>query len=124
MKNQLILKFLFLTSGYHRFSRFMPMPDTFSVLRIPNYLFAGLAHRPRKILLFVNPFGGKKKGLKIWEKDVQPLMTIAGIDTKMLVTERVGHARDTLLSVDLSDFHASFILCFVLGAFAVSFIFG
>ena len=96
---------------------------TFSPLRIPNYRFAGLAHRPRKILLFVNPFGGKKKGLKIWEKDVQPLMTIAGIDTKMLVTERVGHARDTLLSVDLSDFHASFILCFV-GVFAASFIFG
>lgn len=80
------------------------------MLRIPNYRSAGLAHRPRKILLFVNPFGGKKKGLKIWEKDVQPLMTIAGIDTKILVTERVGHARDILLSVDLSDFHVSFTL--------------
>ncbi|XP_076634236.1 ceramide kinase isoform X2 [Colletes latitarsis] len=68
-----------------------------------------LTHRPRKILLFVNPFGGKKKGVKIWEKDVQPLMTIAGIETKMLVTERVGHARDTLLTADLSDFHA--IVC-------------
>lgn len=67
--------------------------------------FLGLTHRPRKILLFVNPFGGKKKGPKIWEKDVQPLMTIAGIETKMLVTERVGHARDTLLTADLSDFH-------------------
>lgn len=41
----------------------------------------------------------------------------------MLVTERIGHARDTLLSADLSDFHASFILCFVLRAFAASFIF-
>ncbi|KOX79352.1 Ceramide kinase [Melipona quadrifasciata] len=57
------------------------------VKTIRNYLM-GLSHRPRKILLFVNPFGGKKKGLKIWEKDVQPLMTIAGIDTKILVTER------------------------------------
>lgn len=56
-------------------------------------------------MIFVNPFGGKKKGLKIWEKDVQPLMTIAGIETKMLVTERVGHARDTLMNADLSDFH-------------------
>ncbi|XP_006566593.1 ceramide kinase isoform X3 [Apis mellifera] len=65
-----------------------------------------LTHRPRKILLFVNPFGGKKKGLKIWEKDVQPLMTIAGIETKMLVTERVNHIRDILLSTDLTDFHA------------------
>ncbi|KOC62165.1 Ceramide kinase [Habropoda laboriosa] len=75
------------------------------VKTIRNYLM-GLTHRPRKILLFVNPFGGKKKGLKIWEKDVQPLMTIAGIETKMLITERMGHARDTLLNADLSDFHA------------------
>lgn len=36
---------------------------------------------------------------------MQPLMTIAGIETKMLVTERVGHARDTLMNADLSDFH-------------------
>ncbi|XP_076243330.1 ceramide kinase [Calliopsis andreniformis] len=78
------------------------------VKTIRNYLM-GLSHRPRKILLFVNPFGGKKKGLKIWEKDVQPLMTIAGIETKMLITERMGHARDMLLTADLSDFHA--IVC-------------
>lgn len=58
-------------------------------------------------MLFVNPFGGKKKGVKIWEKDVQPLMTIAGVETKMLITERVGYARDILLTADLSDFHVS-----------------
>lgn len=68
----------------------------------------GLTHRPRKVMLFVNPIGGKKKGIKIWEKDVQPLMTIAGIETKMMVTERAGHIRDTLLTADLSDLHVSF----------------
>lgn len=83
-------------------------------------VFIGLTHRPRKILLFINPFGGKKRGLKIWEKDVQPLMTIAGIDAKTLVTERVGHIRDVLLSADLTDFHVSFIFHFVLKAFTVT----
>ena len=39
-------------------------------------------------------------------------MTIAGIDAKILVTERVGHIRDVLLSVDLTDFHVSFIFSF------------
>ena len=29
--------------------------------------------RPRKILLFINTFGGKKKVLRFWEKDVQAL---------------------------------------------------
>lgn len=63
-------------------------------------------------MLFVNPVGGKKKGVKIWEKDVQPLMTIAGIETKMMVTERTGHIRDTLLTADLSDLHVSFDFAF------------
>lgn len=62
------------------------------------------------MILFINPIGGKKKGVKIWEKDVQPLMTIAGIETKMMVTERAGHIRDTLLTVDLSDLHVSLVL--------------
>lgn len=58
-------------------------------------------------MLFINPIGGKKKGVKIWEKDVQPLMTIASIETKMMVTEHAGHIRDTLLTADLSDLHVS-----------------
>ncbi|XP_071570266.1 ceramide kinase isoform X2 [Temnothorax nylanderi] len=75
------------------------------VKTIRNYLL-GLSCRPRKVMLFINPIGGKKKGVKIWEKDVQPLMTIAGIETKMMVTERAGHIRDALLTADLSDLHA------------------
>ncbi|KAH0950646.1 hypothetical protein HN011_000416 [Eciton burchellii] len=75
------------------------------VKTIRNYLLS-LTHRPRKVMLFINPIGGKKKGVKIWEKDVQPLMTIAGIEMKMMVTERAGHIRDTLLTADLSDLHA------------------
>lgn len=62
------------------------------------------------MMLFINPVGGKKKGVKIWEKDVQPLMTIAGIETKMIITERAGHIRDVLLTADLSDLHVSFVL--------------
>lgn len=61
-------------------------------------------------MLFINPIGGKKKGIKIWEKDVQPLMTIAGIETKMMITERAGHIRDALLTADLSDLHVSPVL--------------
>lgn len=68
-----------------------------------------MTHRPRKVMLFINPIGGKKNGVRIWEKDVQPLMTIAGIETKVIVTERTGHIFDTLLMADLSDLHVSLI---------------
>ncbi|XP_012258476.2 ceramide kinase [Athalia rosae] len=75
------------------------------VKTIRNYL-TGLTNRPRKIMFFVNPFGGKKRGLKIWEKEVQPLLTLAGIETRSMVTERAGHIRDTLLACNLDDVQA------------------
>ncbi|XP_015607020.1 ceramide kinase isoform X2 [Cephus cinctus] len=65
-----------------------------------------LSHRPRRIMVFVNPFGGKKKGLKIWERDVQPLMNIAEVETKLMITERAGHIRDTLLAASMDDIQA------------------
>ena len=56
-------------------------------------------------MVFVNPFGGKKKGLKIWEKQVQPLMAIAGIETKLIITERAGQIKETLLTENFDDIH-------------------
>ncbi|XP_058809040.1 ceramide kinase isoform X2 [Phymastichus coffea] len=76
------------------------------VKTINNYL-AALPQRPRKILLFVNPYGGKRKGLRIWEKRVAPLMQLAGVEAKVVVTERAGHIRDTLLSCELDNYQAA-----------------
>ncbi|KAJ8683458.1 hypothetical protein QAD02_019250 [Eretmocerus hayati] len=75
------------------------------VKTLRNYI-TNLRHRPRKILLFVNPFGGKKKGLEIWEKRVQPLMNLAGVEAKVIVTERAGHIHDYLMSCELGSYHA------------------
>lgn len=75
------------------------------VKTIRNYL-TGLTHRPRKIMFFVNPFGGKKRGLKIWKREVEPLLAIAGVETKLMVTERAGHIRDVLLTCSLDDIQA------------------
>ncbi|XP_012278630.1 ceramide kinase [Orussus abietinus] len=75
------------------------------VKTIRNYL-KNISQRPRKILIFVNPYGGKKKGLKIWEKEVQPLLKIAEIESRVIVTERAGHVRDTLLTTNLDDIQA------------------
>ena len=35
--------------------------------------------RPRSCLVFVNPDGGAKKGLKIWTDKVEPLFRLAGV---------------------------------------------
>lgn len=78
------------------------------VKTIQNYL-NGFTYRPRKMMVFVNPFGGKRKGLKIWEKQVQPLMMIAGIEIKLIITEKAGQIRDTLLTANLDDINA--VIC-------------
>lgn len=70
---------------------------------IRTFLVTGLKNRPKRLLLFVNPYGGKKKGLKIYEKHVKPLFIMAGIEANVIITQRQNHARDTLLSCSFEN---------------------
>ncbi|RLM61734.1 ceramide kinase isoform X1 [Panicum miliaceum] len=56
--------------------------------------------RPKNLMVFVHPLCGKGRGVKNWEI-VAPLFDRAKIKTKVIVTNRAGHAYDTLVS--LSD---------------------
>ena len=67
------------------------------------FLVSGLKNRPKRLLLFVNPYGGKRKGLKIYEKHVKPLFLVAGIEANVIITQRQNHARDTLLSCSFDN---------------------
>ncbi|XP_041802598.1 ceramide kinase family protein isoform X2 [Chelmon rostratus] len=60
--------------------------------------------RPHRLLVFINPFGGKKKGRKIFHSLVAPLFELAGISSHVIVTERANQARDHLLKKDLTGF--------------------
>ncbi|KAK2851358.1 hypothetical protein Q5P01_007634 [Channa striata] len=60
--------------------------------------------RPHKLLVFINPFGGKRKGRKIYHSVVAPLFELAGISSHVIVTERANQARDHLLKKDLAGF--------------------
>lgn len=42
-----------------------------------------LPEGPRRLTIFVNPFSGKKKGLKIW-KEVHPILRLAGISLDII----------------------------------------
>ncbi|XP_049933498.1 ceramide kinase isoform X2 [Nymphaea colorata] len=54
--------------------------------------------RPKNLLVFVHPFSGKGKGCMIWES-VSPIFTRAKVATKVIITQRAGHALDTMLSL-------------------------
>ncbi|XP_026224600.1 ceramide kinase family protein [Anabas testudineus] len=60
--------------------------------------------RPHRLLVFINPFGGKRKGRKIYHSVVAPLFELAGISSHVIVTERANQARDHLLKKDLTGF--------------------
>ncbi|XP_027899563.1 ceramide kinase [Xiphophorus couchianus] len=60
--------------------------------------------RPHRLLVFINPFGGKKKGRQIYHSLVAPVFELAGISSHVIVTERANQARDHLLKKDLTGF--------------------
>ncbi|XP_029908952.1 ceramide kinase-like isoform X2 [Myripristis murdjan] len=64
-----------------------------------------LAGRPKRLLVYINPFGGKQQGRRVYEQKVSPLFARAGIATHVIVTEYANHARDHLRTqAELDDF--------------------
>ncbi|XP_073429596.1 ceramide kinase [Dendrobates tinctorius] len=60
--------------------------------------------RPKHLLVYINPYGGKKKGKQIYDKKVAPLFSLASISTEVIVTEYANHARDNLYEVNLEKY--------------------
>ncbi|XP_076133190.1 ceramide kinase [Alosa pseudoharengus] len=60
--------------------------------------------RPHRLLVFINPFGGKRRGKQIFHSLVAPLFELAGISSHVVVTERANQARDHILKKDLTGF--------------------
>ncbi|KAK0132150.1 Ceramide kinase [Merluccius polli] len=55
-----------------------------------------LSHRPRCLLVYINPHGGRHLAKWIYDRKVAPLFCRAGISTDVIITERANHARDHL----------------------------
>ncbi|XP_030404220.1 ceramide kinase-like isoform X3 [Gopherus evgoodei] len=59
--------------------------------------------RPRKLLVFVNPVGGRCRASEIYRDRVAGLFALAGIQTEVIETQRPHEARDLILQRDLGD---------------------
>ncbi|XP_056271635.1 ceramide kinase-like [Pseudoliparis swirei] len=57
---------------------------------------AVIASRPKRLLVYINPFSGKRRGQSVYEQQVAPLFARAGVSTHVIVTEHANHARDHL----------------------------
>jgi ceramide kinase len=59
--------------------------------------------RPKRLLIYVNPFGGKRRGLEIYHKQVAPLFAIAGVSSMLVVTNGPHHAHEHLQSTSIES---------------------
>ncbi|XP_034734915.1 ceramide kinase-like [Etheostoma cragini] len=57
---------------------------------------AAIASRPKHLLVYINPYSGKRRGKRIYERKVAPLFAQAGVSAHVIVTERANYARDHL----------------------------
>ncbi|XP_071528378.1 ceramide kinase [Panulirus ornatus] len=61
-------------------------------------LVQGLVHRPRRLLVVINPVGGRKRAHLTYTRKVAPLFRRAAITTTVIQTEYQGHGRDLVES--------------------------
>lgn len=52
--------------------------------------------RPKRLLIFVNPYGGKGNALYLYDTKVKRLLDLAEVESTLIVTKYANHARDTI----------------------------
>uniref|UniRef100_A0A6G1S8B1 Ceramide kinase n=1 Tax=Aceria tosichella TaxID=561515 RepID=A0A6G1S8B1_9ACAR len=52
--------------------------------------------RPRRLLVFVNPYGGKGKAFHLYKSKVRKILDLAQIECQLVVTKYANHARNTI----------------------------
>ncbi|XP_029350951.1 ceramide kinase isoform X1 [Echeneis naucrates] len=65
-------------------------------IQVINEQLSLLTNRPKRLLVYINPYGGKQQGKRIYEQKVAPLFRRACISADVIVTECANHARDHL----------------------------
>ncbi|XP_060892099.1 ceramide kinase [Labrus mixtus] len=57
---------------------------------------AAITSRPKHLLVYINPYSGKRQGKHIYEQKVAPLFAQAGVSADVIVTAHANNARDHL----------------------------
>ncbi|XP_070709917.1 ceramide kinase [Pempheris klunzingeri] len=65
-------------------------------IQVINEQLSLITSRPKSLLVYINPYGGKRRGKRIYKQKVAPLFRLACISADVIVTERANHARDHL----------------------------
>uniref|UniRef100_A0A182QPW5 DAGKc domain-containing protein n=1 Tax=Anopheles farauti TaxID=69004 RepID=A0A182QPW5_9DIPT len=55
-------------------------------------------NRPKNLILFLNPYGGKKNALALYERFAKPLFRLAEVDINVIITQRAQQIYDIVTS--------------------------
>ncbi|KAL2764612.1 sphingosine kinase 1 isoform 2, partial [Daubentonia madagascariensis] len=69
-----------------------------------------LLPRPCRVLVLLNPRGGRGKALQLFRSHVQPLLAEAEISFMLMLTERRNHARELVRSEELGRWDALVVM--------------
>ncbi|KHN75077.1 Ceramide kinase [Toxocara canis] len=71
-----------------------------------NCALKALPKRPKTLLIFVNPYGGKGRAKKIYAKQVELILALADIECEVVMTQRANHAFDELKQLVASKWNS------------------
>lgn len=63
-------------------------------------------NRLRSVLVFINPFGGQKRGLETYEKYCKPIFQLAKIDASCIISQRANQIHDLVMTTNLDQYDA------------------
>lgn len=91
-----------MSSNFHSFLTFIE----YTTNNIKKFLqsFPEQTTRPKRLLLFVNPYGGKKRALQIYDGAVKPIFQLAGIDASVVISQRSHQIHDFIMTQSLEHF--------------------
>ncbi|XP_059527297.1 sphingosine kinase 1 isoform X1 [Myotis daubentonii] len=69
-----------------------------------------LLPRPCRVLVLLNPRGGKGKGLQLFRSHVQPRLAQADVSYRLMLTERRNHARELVGAEELGRWDALVVM--------------
>uniref|UniRef100_A0A182JXQ6 uS12 prolyl 3-hydroxylase n=1 Tax=Anopheles christyi TaxID=43041 RepID=A0A182JXQ6_9DIPT len=76
-------------------------------------------NRPKNLLLFLNPYGGKKNALALYERFAKPLFRLAEVDINLIITQRAQQIYDIVTSKSIVlDNYDGLVCCGGDGTFA------
>jgi hypothetical protein len=66
----------------------------------------------RKVLILINPFSGRKRAVKIFREQVEPMLKVSHVQPHVILSERPLHVTEIAQSLNLDEYDA---LCTISG---------